>query len=229
MRNLSRDLKAPRKDATVLDIPTLYSGLKSFPEELKRPGTIFILPSLPRDLKAPRKDATALTSPTLYSRLNSIREALERPVIKSMLRLQRYINAPRKDATVLTEPTVESLSEELERLVLEKVIPLLRRDVQVTSLWMKGRNPLLHAHVYEFGLGDKNPASPDSNYFFVLPNEHRHCERYVKGRSSDLLTFPMSARDKAVLSSFKQAFLLLFSLHKEPLVFKYVRSNHDSP
>jgi hypothetical protein len=137
----------------------------------------------------------------------------------------KYVEA--QEPIVLTRPTVESLSEELERLVLEKVIPLLRRDVQVTSLWMKAGEESLHAHVYTFGLGPRPARFSDSNYFFVLPNEHRHYRFYGKGRSSHLLTFPLSAEDKAVLSSFEQAFLLLFSLHKGHLVLESVRN--DSP
>lgn len=132
-----------------------------------------------------------------------------------------------QEGPLFSWPTVQSLSEELQRLVINKVLPLLGKNVHITGLWITAGSNSVHVHLYEFGLGTKNAASPDTSLYFVLqPVTKKISYRfYVKGASLDFLTIPLSDSDKSTIYSFETLFTSVLSLFDGYLLLQYIRNN----
>lgn len=132
-----------------------------------------------------------------------------------------------QESPVFSWPTVQSLSEELQRLVLNKVLPLLGKNVHITGYDLTAVNNSVHVDAYEFGLGTKNAVPPDTSLYFVLqPVTKRTSYRlYVKGGSLDLQTIPLSDSDKSAIYSFETLFTSVLSLFDGSLLLQYTRNN----
>jgi hypothetical protein len=134
-----------------------------------------------------------------------------------------YAQGPFRD----TWPTVKSLSEEMERLVLSKVLPLLGKNVQVTGLSIAAGSHSVLVNLYAFGLGEKNAVSFETSLYFVLqPFKKKTSYRlYVKGASLEFLTTPLNDVNRAAISSFETLFVSVLSLFDGSLLLQYVRDN----
>jgi hypothetical protein len=138
----------------------------------------------------------------------------------------KYIeNTYAKEA--LSWPSVEGLSAELKRLVLDKVLPLLGKNVQVTGLDMTGGSNSVRVNIYEFGLGARNAATPETSLYFALqPFKKKLSYRlYVKGASLDFANAPLSDPERAAISSFESLFVSVLSLFDGNVLLQYVRNN----
>ena len=132
-----------------------------------------------------------------------------------------------KEEALFKWPTVECLSEELKRLVLNKCLPLLGKNVHITGSILTAGNNSVHVHAYEFGLGTRNAVPPDTSLYFVLqPVTRRTSYRlYVKGASLDLQTIPLSDSDKSAIYSFETLFTSVLSLFDGSLLLQYTHNN----
>lgn len=74
-----------------------------------------------------------------------------------------------------TGPSVQSLSYELKRLVLDKVLSILGKNVQITGLLMETESSSVYVHMYELVRSTSNTVLTDTSLYFVL--------QFVKKRS----------------------------------------------
>jgi hypothetical protein len=135
-----------------------------------------------------------------------------------------YVKSPAPKVAPLA--TLKERITALE-LVLVEVLPLLREDVKITSLWITAGVDIYNVHVHDLPLEDWDP-DPEFRYAFirfVVPTESKDPSTYEKGDISDLLRFRLNEAEIAVLSSFTEAFLLFFALSDECLVLQAVPDN----
>ena len=124
-------------------------------------------------------------------------------------------------------PTVQALSDEFNRLVVSKVIPILGKNVQITGLWMISGSTSVNVHVYQFGSGSRNAVLPEINLVFVLQPFHKrnNYRLHVKGAALEFQSVPLSEPDKASIFEFETLYTSVLSLFDGDLMLQYVRNN----
>ncbi len=111
--------------------------------------------------------------------------------------------------------------------MLAKLLPLLGKNVQVTSMELTSGTTSILVHVYEFDLGVRNAVTPETSLYFVLqPLKKKQSYRlYVKGASLDFANAPLSDVDRVAISSFETLFISVLSLFDGTLLLQCVRNN----
>jgi hypothetical protein len=127
-----------------------------------------------------------------------------------------------EEDTPFDSSRIEYLAEAQARYVTQELIPLLKKNVFITSLSIKVGEGPFYTHVYDvdFDLGTATALKfSQARLRFVYPKEGKDYNTYSQGTLSDLLLRPLSARQSEVLSSFEQRFLLLFAFNRVRLEF----------
>jgi hypothetical protein len=126
-------------------------------------------------------------------------------------------------------PTVRSLAEEFSSLIVEKLTPILGKNVQITTLVFSTPVATVSVPVYRFGNSPKNAVSLDTTLFFVLQSftNRSNYRLYLKGASLDYTKKPLSEIDQKNINEFESLFISVLSFFDGNLKIQYVK-NDDS-
>ena len=131
-----------------------------------------------------------------------------------------------KLATAASSPTVSTLVLEIKKLILSRILPLLGKNVQIQSLFIKTEVFQISIPLYEFGKGER-PAVPfEHSLFFSLQSFGSSTDYrfYLKGFSSALLKPPLSETDLQHVKEFEDLFTQPMSFFDKSIALQYVKN-----
>lgn len=123
-------------------------------------------------------------------------------------------------------PSVKSLSNELKKAILEKVLPLLGKNMQVTSLLIRTERTSFTVYLYEFGTGSHDAVPPDTSLYFILQSSQkgRIHRFYLKGTSFQFHPAPLNEIDRATIVGFEELFVSRLQLFDGSLLLQVLRN-----
>lgn len=127
------------------------------------------------------------------------------------------------------QPKMSQIIADLEKFILRRLLPLLGKNVQLTSMTLKINNLIFIIPLYKFGTSEKHAVSPDTALFFLLqpygkPLSYR---LYVKGCSSFFSQKPLSNDALTLIHEFETLFTSKLGFLDGALIVKQVRGSEE--
>lgn len=133
------------------------------------------------------------------------------------------------ELTTASTPTVAEMIAEFEKFVLKRLLTLLGRNCQITSMTLKNAGLNFFVPLYKFGYNETNSMSPEVALFFLIQpfNKLTSYRLYLKGAATSYAQKPLPVDELSEIQNFESLFTSNLVFLNGLLVMKLVR-NADS-
>ena len=124
-------------------------------------------------------------------------------------------------------PTVHGVLGQLRATVLDKLRPVLGKNIQVISMSLTSDSRSVNVPLYVFGTSNRNAMPSDTTLYFVMQPVHRKTTHrlYLRGAGLDFVKMPLEDAEHKAIYELETVFTSALNLFEGSVLLQYIRSN----
>lgn len=125
-------------------------------------------------------------------------------------------------------PTVLDFVNEINKVLVNRILPLLGKNVQLTSIILNNETLSFTIPQYVFGTSQKNALAEPYLYFGLQTTTGKKDLRfYLRGSSVAFHKQPLQETERGVIEAFELVFISTLILFSEKLKLRYIKESEE--